>query len=308
MSKEVLKSAFEAAKACDAWSLQLIKIQSKKDNVDYYCREIKLEPEGRIKQFVEELSNRYLQASGVDSYVNIDDYTGDVVGNVIYKLQSDDQLISTEFTQLVNRISNPDIEDKIDIQKFHAYVLSGTVMIEGEMAPLKLFSMQSPLVSMTNRFLMIDKKNFREITDRVLSLRKTIDVVILGKDVYMFTLSGEKLFAMERAYKTICNTKVDEIMSCGILSNPEAFKIIAKSGHNPRRFVSYNPDRLTAMSDARKRKKLAAKFGIALDANNKIDTDDEKTPERLVKFLCNKGMLDPLDESPVEVSAAKNWQ
>lgn len=110
MSKEVLKSAFEAAKACDAWSLQLIKIQSQKDNVDYYCREIKLEPEGRIKQFVDELSDRYLQASGVDSYVSIDDYTGDVVGNVIYKLQSDDQLIGTEFTQLVNRISNPDIE------------------------------------------------------------------------------------------------------------------------------------------------------------------------------------------------------
>ena len=57
MSKEVLKSAFEAAKACDAWSLQLIKIQSKKDNVDYYCREINLDPEGRIKKFVDELSN-----------------------------------------------------------------------------------------------------------------------------------------------------------------------------------------------------------------------------------------------------------
>jgi hypothetical protein len=38
-----------------------------------------------------------------------------------------------------------------------------------------------------------------------------------------------------------------------------------------------------------------------------IDTEDEKCSERLVKFLCDKAMLDPIDEEPREVSAAKVW-
>ena len=48
-------------------------------------------------------------------------------------------------------------------------------------------------------------------------------------------------------------------------------------------------------------------FNLKLSGSN-IDTNDEKTATRLVKFLCNKAMLDPLNDSPVEVAAAKSWQ
>lgn len=61
------------------------------------------------------------------------------------------------------------------------------------------------------------------------------------------------------------------------------------------------------MKNVRKRKKLANMFDLKL-RGNEIDTNDEKTSARLVKFLCNKAMLDPLDDSPVEVAAAKSWQ
>lgn len=308
MSQKLLREVFEAVKNCGAWSLQLLQIQSKEGRVNYYCREITLEPEGRIKEFADELTKRYLGAEGIDAYSSVDEYCGDVVGKVIYKLQADNELISVAFNELIARVADPDKEDKIDVPKFHAYVLCGTVRIAEKNIPLKLFSMQSPLVSMTNRFWCIQKTTFREIKEQVLSLKRTIDVLILDRTVYMFTLAGERLFAMERAYKTVCATKVDMIANSGILADPEAFQNVAKAGHNPRRFVSYNPERFTAMLDEHRRRKFANKFGIALDKNNKIDTDDAKTSERLVKFLCNKGMLDPLDDSPVEVFAAKNWQ
>ena len=161
---------------------------------------------------------------------------------------------------------------------------------------------------MSNRFLLgIERRNFREITEPVLTLKRSIDVIILGRTVYMLTLAGENLFAMERAYKAVCQAKVADVIDCGFISDPERFKTIATSGRNPRRFVSYNQTRLDALKNANRRKKLAQKFGMNIEGNI-INTTDEKTSERLVKFLCNKAMLDPLDESPVEVSAAKSWQ
>ena len=41
--------------------------------------------------------------------------------------------------------------------------------------------------------------------------------------------------------------------------------------------------------------------------DDEIDTEADKASERLVKFLCDKAMLDPIDEGPREVSAAKAW-
>lgn len=71
--------------------------------------------------------------------------------------------------------------------------------------------------------------------------------------------------------------------------------------------MAYNQSRLEAMKNVSKRKKLAKMFNLKLSGSN-IDTNDEKTATRLVKFLCNKAMLDPLNDLPVEVAAAKSWQ
>lgn len=120
-------------------------------------------------------------------------------------------------------------------------------------------------------------------------------------------VAGENLFAMERAYKAVCNNKVNEIIECGFLTDEAVFQKIATSGQNPRRFVAYNQSRLEAMKNVSKRKKLAKMFNLKLSGSN-IDTNDEKTATRLVKFLCNKAMLDPLNDLPVEVAAAKSWQ
>ena len=302
MSKELLKKVFTTAKECNEWSLQIIKIS----NSDYYCREIEFKEPGRIKKFVDELADKYLSKNGIDSFDSVDDYTGDVVGHSIYRLNSDNTLISTEFNQLIYRMSDPDTEGDVETQKFQAYVISGTLNLNDRPIPVKFFTMQTPLVNLTNKFVFSDGK-YKEIDSRVLSLRRTTDVMIVNQTVYMLTLAGERLFSMERAYKTVCNEKVNDVILSGILTNPEAFEKVAKSGHNPRRFVSYNPDRLVALSDAKTRKKLAEKFQIDLDENNKIDTSDEKVSERLVKFLCNKGMLDPLNALPVEVAAANSW-
>lgn len=308
MSKEILIQAFTNMRGSDSWSLQLLKVNGEGESVSYCARQIELIPDGKIKSFAEVLVKKYLSADGIPAFSSVDNYTGDVVGKVIYKLDCGDELIASAYNMLVKQLGSPDTEGNIEAGTYQAYVLQTTIGKDENKVPVRLVSMQSPVSLLSNRFILrIQRRSFKEITEPVLTLRRTIDVVIVGQTVYMLTLAGENLFAMERAYKAVCKEKVSDVIGCGFITNPERFKEVATFGQNPRRFVSYNQKRLDALRNINERKRLATKFGLALSGNS-IDTNDEKTPERLVKFLCDKAMLDPLDDSPVEVSAAKSWK
>ena len=186
-------------------------------------------------------------------------------------------------------------------------MILGTISLQDEQLPIKFVSMQSPITVMNNKFLWRETNTFNKVSEPILSLKKTVDVIIAGDTVYMLSMAGENLFGMERAYKAVCKNKVNDIIACDFLTNAEQFEKTATTGQNPRRFVSYNQSRLDALKNANRRKSLAKKFGLQL-SHTRINTDDKQTTERLIKFLCNKAMLDPLDSSPVEVAAAKSWK
>lgn len=47
---------------------------------------------------------------------------------------------------------------------------------------------------------------------------------------------------------------------------------------------------------------------IPLDGENRFDTSVDGAADKIVKLLCNKGMVDPFKNVAVEVSGAKQWQ
>ena len=165
--------------------------------------------------------------------------------------------------------------------------------------------MQNPVTTLNHKFWMHNGE-FQEISDKVLSLRPTIDVVIFDNCIYMLTLAGENLFNMERSYKAICTAKINIINECNIVTDFEAFSSIAGSGHNPRKFVSFNDAHLQKLRNANTRKKMAKKFNIALNGD-KFDSTKPDTSDKLVKLLCDRGMVDPFDDNPMEVAGSKQW-
>lgn len=115
------------------------------------------------------------------SYKNIDasvdEYTGDIVGNVIYKLEGENALISEAYGQLRKELANPDTEGRINDTKFNAYMLLGEVELGSETVPIKFISMQSPMMNMKNKFwFKIERNAFREIDEPILNLKKSIDI------------------------------------------------------------------------------------------------------------------------------------
>lgn len=303
--KQILQNLTSATN----WSVCVLQITSSTINgTKYLSREIILEPAGKTEEFISEIANRYIGEKGCfDSLFNdVSEYDGSANGKTIYWLKSDSQLIEKEYNDLIASLSTPNREINPFEMKTRASVISGTIKTEDETVPIKLISMQNPITLMKHRYLHSNGK-FKELSDKVLTLRPTIDVMIVGETIYLFTLAGENLFNMERSYKALSNDYIAQIGNTGIIANIECFNAVASTGHNPRRFVSYNQAHLEKLKNVRTRKRIAEKFSIPLK-DGLFDASGDGAAERIVKILCNKGMVDPFENMPMEVPSAKKWE
>jgi hypothetical protein len=309
MSISKIKSVFENLTTCDAWSIQLLQIKSSRRNGTTYCgREITLSPKDTLTNFLTEISDKYCsQEKGIEKmFESVTDYDGSTIDKTIYKLDSGSELIANEYRLFIEAIGNPDSE--IDPLKLsaQAYVIKGVVCISDEEINVKLVSMQNPVTLLKNKYWFANG-TFTEFKDKVISLRTTIDVVIIDNTVYMMTLAGENLFNMERAYKSICEKQITNITALNILNDAVAFSAVASFGHNPRKFISFNDSYLQKLNSANIRKKMSRKFNIPLDGD-KFDMSKPGTADKIVKILCSRGMVDPFDQNPMEVSSSKKWE
>ena len=291
------------------WSLQVLQIKpSKRAGTEYTGREIIFDPAGRLEEFVSEVSELYVGAKGCfdAKFVNLSEYDGSANGKTIYKLNGTNPLIASEYNSLMQALANPNSEVDPFEMKARASVLIGQFERDGTIIPIKLISMQNPITMLKHRFMQ-NKGAFQELDKKVLTLRPTIDVLIYGNEVYLFTLNGENLFNMERSYKVLCSDYIAKVQESEIVVNIEKFSSVAGSGHNPRRFVSYNQSHLEKLKNTSTRRKIATKFSIPMDGG-KFDTNQEGVTEKIVKILCDKGMVDPFESLPMEVPSAKKWE
>lgn len=291
------------------WSLQVLQIKpSKRAGTEYTGREITFDPAGRLEEFVSEVSELYIGAKGCfdAKFVNLSEYDGSANGKTIYKLNGTSPLIASEYNSLMQALANPNSEVDPFEMKSRASVLIGQFERDETIIPIKLISMQNPITMLKHRFMQ-NKGAFQELDKKVLTLRPTIDVLIYGNEVYLFTLNGENLFNMERSYKVLCSDYIAKVQESEIVVNIEKFSSVAGSGHNPRRFVSYNQSHLEKLKNASTRRKIATKFSIPMDGG-KFDTNQEGVTEKIVKILCDKGMVDPFESLPMEVPSAKKWE
>lgn len=283
---------------------------SKRNGTSYVGREIIFEPQNKLNEFISEIAEYYIGNKGSfdKRYIDVMEYDGSANGKTVYHLSGSNSLIKDEFNSLLNALANPNVEIDPFEMRARATAVCGTfINAADEIIPIKLISMQNPITVLKHKF-MRNNGTFKEISSKVLSLRPTIDVMIIGEDIYFLTLAGENLFNMERSYKALCKDYIAIIGDSGILSDIEMFTNIASYGHNPRRFVSYNQKHLEKLKNVQTRKRIAKKFSIPLKTDGKIDTSQEGVSEKVVKILCDKGMVDPFEDIAMEVSSAKKWE
>lgn len=64
---------------------------------------------------------------------------------------------------------------------------------------------------------------------------------------------------------------------------------------------------LQKLKNASNRRKMSKKFNIPLDGD-KFDMSQPSATDKLVKLLCDRGMVDPFDDNPMEVSNSRKWE
>ena len=288
------------------WSINLVKINvSKKDGVKYSAEELSDFDGDGILRTVKDIVQIYSIGDKSTMYNDIQEYDSNTISSTIYKIDTSNILVKDSYDTFIKALSNPDKESDPTKNKYDCYVLKSSLE-KGEDIPIKLVFMNNPIKVLKKKFLKINEK-YTEITGNVIGLSQYIDMIVYGNKIYFFNNSGEKLFNMERAYKTICKEKIEEIKEINIISDIEAFISVAKSGHNPRKFISFNKENLELLKDKKKKEVISTQFNIPL-IEGKFDTSNNEVSEKLIKLLCGKGKIDPFNNKPVEVSGAKEWK
>ena len=302
-----IKKIFDLIENNERWSINLVKLNvSKSNGIKYIVEELSDFDGNGIGKTVKEISKIYTEGDKANKYTSIEKYNSDIVSDVIYEIDTTDVLIKDSYSLLITSLSNPDKENEPTKMKYDCYVLKSSVKQNGEDIPIKLVFMNNPVKILKNRFIKI-KEKYTEITDKVIWLSLSIDMIIWNGKVYSFNNSCEKLFNMERTYKIICQENIQQIKNTDIISDIDLFANVASSGHNPKKFVSFNRDYLEKLKDSNIRSNISVKFNIPLK-DGKFDTSKPKASEDLIKILCGKGKIDPFNDTPVEVAGAKEWK
>ena len=156
MSLERLQSAFTCLNRCEAWAIQLLRIKtSKTKGTEYAAFSINLSPQGKLNQFVEEISDQYIKEDKceLNTSLRVQEYDGTMDGNTIYTLKTRDSLIVEEYSAFVSALANAEQEADPLSQRLQAYVIQGKVIIDTEEIRVKLISMQNPVTALKHKFL-----------------------------------------------------------------------------------------------------------------------------------------------------------
>lgn len=320
MSLEKVRYILNNLDSSQEWQLKLLRITTTKNNDIFYAtRSIVLEPPGTLLNVVNSVKCYYLEGSNAkyNCYREIRDYDGTADSFTIYKLSVTHELLRKTYAQLIQSIAHGENEGDPFEFKANAYVLYGSIQIpsglflncgeQEQECTVKLIAMQNPVSVLKHKFLY-DAGTFKKISDRVLSIRPHFDVLIVDGTVYMLTMSGEKVFAMDRAYRSICDEKVTAIEASEIVTLPEQFRKIATKGHNPRRFAGFSQEYFNRLQqNPNERHTIAKRFEIPMQGD-RFNVEDEEAANKLIKLLCRKGMRDAFDDFAVEVDSVRPWR
>lgn len=312
MSLELINHIFSEMPNQTDWIIHLLSFKHHKNGASTYnCHKIELQPVEERNKLIKDISDSHIGGDKGDlsKYVDVRKYDGTCLNTTIYKIDENSD-VNIDLQGLFRAIADSDTESDPMTNKYQAYVLCGSVNYLEEDHSIKLISMNTPFKSYKEKSIYwYNKGNFERFEKKLLYLRTSINVVIVDKTVYFLDMAGETLFNMERAYKKKCIACVERIGEMNIVSEFDVFKNIATTGHNPRKFFSFNEKKLDLMKKKKIRNLVRDKYNIPLtEDGSKFDTSEVEDASRLVKVLCNKAMWDIIEDQPMEVDASKNWE
>ena len=263
------------------------------------------------KRYFEELADAVLRKdwNGEDGFesrgVRVEQFNGDEGG--LYWLSTSDSRISGAWTHLHGAkiaderswLKGLDDENRESVNGVGISFGTGNNAVE-------FLAARPPVKKLKFVFGCIGEV-LTELPKVVITLPMALDAVVMGGRVYFFNPNLRKqLWSREAETRDVWG-KIAREVDRTKLSNPDLFEQVALKGMNRRRMANLDRERVDALLDGRRGRKLAEQFKVKV-ANGQLATDEPADVERLVKLITKHGMMDPFQEQPVEVARSKTWE
>lgn len=230
--------------------------------------------------------------------------------NVIEKLSLESQDIKDAWTAFCNSVENSD--DSVDWHKVKAcaYVFRGTYKsTDGEEKNLYLISKKNPIINFRRKtYIEAIKEGGRknavaQFEKPLLQFNAVFDCMVIDNNLYGMNLNFESIFNLPYTRKVLTEARLSDIETSGIIEEDflKPFKDFSLKGHNPKRYLTFQKDRLKILKDSRKRKARAARLKLKLhEQTNKFILETEADMKQLVNYLCKRLANDIEDKTIVE--------
>ena len=309
MSLEFLKTIANNIEKIQKLHFYALKYTHKTNESEFQCCNIHFNDDNDLKNLFYDCFD-YISSKKFPHIERIDEYSGFNGDTILSKISLSNPLIAEQYQKIKTAYTSS--SNNINVLEFNAnaYIFEGKLSLDEKEYSIITLTAKKPFKKLKKSFSLFAKNEFKPFTKKILQLSNTIDILIIEDKLYLLNFSGESILNLEKSYKKKCSEDLEIILSQDIISDSckELFQSTALHGHNPRKFLTFQQNRLDALSQRSMRKKISRKFNIPLDERTgKFTFRDEKEMEKLIKVLCDKAALDPFDNAPREALNLREW-
>ena len=130
------------------------------------------------------------------------------------------------------------------------------------------------------------------------------DFLLIGGICYIISEAVVKDFDMESRPAAMCARRLEQIAQADVVGSYEQLELAALGGKHTRKFLDFDKeilDHIASLSIEARMDFLAA-YGIALDSDGKIRSEDPAQCELIIDLLCGRTCTDVLGRLAVGVN------
>ncbi len=172
-----------------------------------------------------------------------------------------------------------------------------------------LISVQAPFLSFNRRRVFFGKTTFREIKEdeNILTFSPRLDAIVFQEKMVFFSSQGSSFFVSNSAMLKRARETASIVAKMGIVSNIDEFMKAVEVPRNAHWLLAVDAKRLEKIAKDKTRKHVSEVFGLKY-SGGRFSTETRGEIASLLKVLGKRGMLDVVENIPVEVSGSGAWK
>ena len=170
-----------------------------------------------------------------------------------------------------------------------------------------LVSIQNPVTTFKHRSIFFGKGAFSQVKEgQLLMLSHQIDAVVFKDTIVFFTSRGASCFVDESAVQMKAGETAEKIVKLNLVSNNRMFLEAVKVSRNAHWLLAVEDKRLEKIKDRKIQKEVAKVFHLKY-SDGRFSTETKGEIASFLKVLGKQGMLDVVENVPMEVSVRGHW-